>query len=95
MHILVSAVFLSKNWKENQQESTPVGSILQGWKLYILQFELPPPDVTRSWNSQMNKFEQVSIDHQQMSLAGVVTRSGRGVTYHVTHPMIHLIASPQ
>ena len=37
----------------------------------MLQFQWPPPDVTQgAGGTQMNKFEQVSSDHHQMSLAG-------------------------
>ena len=51
----------------------------------------------------LNKFEQVSSDHHQMSLAGGprydVQGRGRGtlpdmswgIPYHVTYPMIHLM----
>ena len=38
------------------------------WKLYVLQFQWPPKRC-HSGGSHMNKFEQVSSDHQ-MSLAG-------------------------
>ena len=57
--------------------------------------------------SQMNKFEQVSSDHHQMSLAGEsqllchigvsglifrwVPYLSWGVPYHVTYPMLHLM----
>ena len=47
---------------------------------------------------QMNKFEQVSSDHHQMSLAGgagvgpqVLKAGGGGVPYHVTYPMMDLM----
>ena len=43
-------------WK---QESIPVGRVPQAWKLYLLQFQWPPPDVTRK-GPKMNKLEQVS-----------------------------------
>ena len=35
----------------------------------MLQFQLPPPDVTWGVGPGINKFEQVSTDHHQMSLA--------------------------
>ena len=43
---------------------------------------------------QINKFEQVSSDHHQMSLTwgrspGLISR--RGVPYHVIYPMMHLM----
>ena len=42
----------------NKQESIPVGSVPPAW---------PPPDITLG-GTQMNKFEQVSSNHHQMSL---------------------------
>ena len=47
--------------------------------------------------SQINKFEQVSSDLHQMSLAGGRGRSpgmmsmGEGVLYHITYPTMHLM----
>ena len=52
-----------------EQESIPVGCIPPPLKLCMLQFQWPPPDVTPG-DPQMNKFDQVSSDHHQMSLAG-------------------------
>ena len=47
------------------------------WKSYMLQFQLPPQDVALGGRSP--KFEQVSNDHHQMSLArGQVLRSDVG-----------------
>ena len=44
---------------------------------------------------QMNKVEQISSGHHQMSLAGPqVWCLGGGVSYHVTYPMMHLILPP-
>ena len=55
-----------------KQESIPVGCFLPAWKLYVIQFQLPPPDFTHGQGVglQMNKFEQVSSDHHQMLLGG-------------------------
>ena len=39
----------------------------------------------------MNKFGQVSSDHHQMPLAGVLKSDVQGASYHVTYPMIHLM----
>ena len=50
----------------------------------MLQFQLPPPDVTPSGvSSQMNKFEQVYSDYHQMSLAGSpgLMSKGKRVAY--------------
>ena len=67
-----------------QQDSIPVGCIPPTCKPYLLQFQLPPPDVAPRGGGgpQMNKFEQVSSDHHQMSLGrgrspGLMSR-GRG-----------------
>ena len=74
-----------------QQESTPVGCMPPALKLYVFQFQLPPLDVAPMGcrvGLEMNKFDQVSNDPHQMSLAegGYVQRSigggyvcGRGV----------------
>ena len=80
------------------QDSIPLGCILLAWKLYMLQFQLPPLDVTLGeggWGPQINKVEQVSSDHHQMSLAGgrspgLMSRRG-WVPYHVTYSMMHLM----
>ena len=53
-----------------KQENTPAGCILPIRKLYMLQFQLPPPDVTGVLGPQMNKFEQVSSDYHKMLLTG-------------------------
>ena len=55
-----------------QQDSIPVGYIPPTCKPYLFQFQLPPPDVAPRGGGgpQMNKFEQVSSDHHQMSLTG-------------------------
>ena len=39
-------------------------------KPYMLQFQWPLPDVTLGVGPQMNKFEQESSNHHQISLAG-------------------------
>ena len=51
-----------------KQENIPVGCLLSAWKLYVILFQLPPPDFTHGQlvGPQMNKFEQVSRDHHQM-----------------------------
>ena len=54
------------------QESIPVGCILPAWKLYVLQFQWPPPDVVPGvgggQDPQVIKVEQVFSDHHQMLL---------------------------
>ena len=66
------------------EDSIPVGCISLTSKLYVLQFQLPPLDVTLGGvGPKMNMFEQVSSDHDQMSLAvggrspGLMSRGGR------------------
>ena len=45
-------------------------------------------------NPQVNKFEQVSSDHRQMSVAAGVGYPRDRVFYHVAYPMVHLTAYP-
>ena len=40
---------------------------------------------------QVNKFEQVSSDDHDISLAGVLRTSGGDTPYHVTYPMMHMM----
>ena len=67
-----SSFLLKDKWK---QESIPVGCVLPPWKLYVLQFQWPLP--------QMNKFEQVSSDYHQMQLnkQGVGARAEGACTW--------------
>ena len=68
--------------------------VLPAWKLYMLSVSV----VTNRCHCsgacpQMNKFEQFSSDHHQMSLVGGRS-SGlmlRGYPYHETYPMMHLL----
>ena len=55
----------------DKQESIPVGSVPTACQAYV--FWLPPLDVStgEGWlGPQVNKFEQVSSDDHQMSVAG-------------------------
>ena len=69
--------------------------MLPAWKLFMIQLQLPPPDVTPGGrvDPQMNKFVQVSSDDHQMLLAGgrsLGLMSG-GILYHVTYLMVYLL----
>ena len=71
-----------------EQELIPVGCMPPSRKLYVLQFQLHHQMSLPAEGSQMNKFEQVSSDHQ-MSLAGEggwVPRSYIGGVPHLTFP---------
>ena len=46
------------------QESIPVRCVPPSWEPYVLQFQWPP-SVVSPGGAQMNKFEQVSSDHQE------------------------------
>ena len=68
--------------------------ILPAWKLCV--FQLSPLDVILGvWGgrSSNDKFEQVSSNHHQMSLAVGVGMSGKGgcSPYYVTCPMMHVM----
>ena len=55
----------------NKKESIPVESVPPAWKLYVVQFHWPPPDVTLGCHSrgpQINNFAGVSSDHHQILL---------------------------
>ena len=70
----------------NKQDKIIIGCILP-------VFQWPPLDVSGG-GPQVNKFEQVSSDDQQMSLAGWVGYVGGGSTpYYVTYPMMHVMSS--
>ena len=80
------------------QDSIPVGCIPAACQPYAFQW--PPLDVNSGGGgvqSQVNKFEQVSNDDHQKSLAGGrVCPGGRVCTegvppYHVTYPMMHVM----
>ena len=50
--------------KKCQGDSIPEECLSRTWKPYVLQFQLPSPDVAAGGiDPQMNKFEQVSSDH--------------------------------
>ena len=51
-----------------KQDSIPLACMPHAWNRCMLQFQLTPPDVNTVIGPQMNKFEQVSVDHHQMSL---------------------------
>ena len=77
-----------------QQDIIPVGCIMPIWKLYMLQFQLPPLGIwAGKVGPQMNKFEQVSSGHHQMSLVGGRSSGlmSGGVSYHVTYSVMHLM----
>ena len=72
-------------------------------------FQWPPLDVSTNEGRvgpEVNKFEQVSNDDHQMSVAGVAPRSdvhwagdvslmsGEGIPYHVTYPKMHVMYLP-
>ena len=69
----------------HKQENIPVGYIQPTWKPHILQFQLPPPNVTPE-DPQINKFEQVSSDHHKTSLVGGSPGLMLGGGTHLTFP---------
>ena len=78
-----------------KQESIPVGFVPPTCQLYVFQWL--PLDVSMGVCPQMNKFEQVSSDDHQMSVAGWYPRSQgqkSGVPYHVTYSMMRVMYIP-
>ena len=55
-----------------------------------------PLDVSNGWvGPQVNKFEKISSDDHQMSVAGEgVGLQVEGVPYHVSYPMMHVMYLP-
>ena len=57
---------------KTKQDSIPAACITPTWKLYVLKFQLPPPDVASGGEGvgfQINKFELVSSNHHPGWLA--------------------------
>ena len=75
----------------NKQDKIIIGCVLPASYPYVFQW--PPLDVSGG-GPQVNKFEQVSSDDHQMSLAGGgrVCRGG-STPYYVTYPMMHVMSS--
>ena len=93
-----------------KEESIPVRCALPAWKPYVCFSFSGHHQLVLLGNRQMSKFEEVSSDQHQMSLArgfpGLTSRgagevvcyltfSGDGVPYHVTYPMMHLMILAQ
>ena len=87
-----------------EQDSIPVGCIPPASQPYVFWWSLLDVS-TGGWGGggvgpQVNKFEQVSSDDHQISVAGKDgsrspgMMSGEGVPFHGTYPMMHMMYLP-